>query len=123
MRRPLHSLGLAAALTLALTASLSATSPALAQSAAAKAAVDGGKAQGAVGEQADGFLALVSGGDPALGSAVEQINAGRAQAYQAIAAKTGVSPAAAGQATARELFGRLPPGQYYRGADGAWRRK
>ncbi len=123
MSQTFRSLGLAAAAALALTLSIAATSPAVAQSAAAKSAVDGGKAHGLVGEQADGYLAVVSDGDPGLRAAVEEINAGRAQAYQGIASKTGVSPAAAGQATARELFARLSPGQYYRGADGSWRRK
>jgi uncharacterized protein len=96
---------------------------AMAQSASAKAAVDQAKAQGQVGEQADGFLGVVGGGDPGVRGAVAEINAGRAQAYREAAARTGVTPEAAGQATARQLEARLPPGQYFRTADGRWERR
>lgn len=112
---------------LALAASLGAVSfgalPALAQSAAAKAAVDAGKAAGTVGEQADGFLGVVSGGDAALRAAVAEINAGRAAVYKDTAAKTGVTAEAAGQATAKQLYGRLAPGQYWKPLNGGWTKK
>ena len=110
---------------LALAASLGATValPALAQSAAAKAAVDAGKASGTVGEQADGFLGVVSGGDAATRAAVAEINTGRAAAYQDRAAKSGVSPDAAGQATAMQLYARLAPGQYWKPLGGGWTKK
>jgi uncharacterized protein YdbL (DUF1318 family) len=109
----------------ALTISLSlAAGAASAQSAGAKAAVDTAKAQGVIGEQGDGYLGLVGGSaDPATKSAMAEINAGRAQAYQAIAAKTGVAPDAAGQATAQQLFDRLPSGAYYKPLGGNWTRK
>ena len=109
------------ALTLALSL---AAGGAMAQSAAAKAAVDAAKAQGAVGEQGDGFLGLVTGSaDPAVKVAVAEINAGRAQVYKDIAAKTGVTESAAGEATALQLFAGLPTGYYYRPLGGAWTRK
>ena len=98
--------------------------PALAQSASAKAAVDRAKAQGVVGEQADGFLGFVSGGgDVALHGAVAEINAGRAQAYREAAARSGVSADAAGQATARQLESRIPAGQFFRTSAGAWEQR
>jgi uncharacterized protein YdbL (DUF1318 family) len=100
-----------------------AASPALADVASSKAAVDAAKAQGVVGEQADGFVGIVSGGDAALRAAVAELNAGRAAAYRDAAAKTGVTPDAAGQATARQLIARLPAGQYYKGDGGAWTKK
>ena len=109
---------------LALAASLGAVAlPVLAQSAAAKAAVDAGKASGTVGEQADGYLGVVSGGDAALRAAVAEINTGRAAAYKDIAAKSGVTPDAAGQATAKQLYARLAPGQYWKPLDGGWTKK
>lgn len=111
---------------LALAASLGVVTiaaPAFAQSAAAKAAVDAAKASGTVGEQADGYLAIVSGGDAALRAAVAEINTGRAAVYKDIAAKTGVTPEAAGQATAKQLYGRLAPGQYWKPLDGGWTKK
>ena len=109
---------------LALAASLGAVAlPVLAQSAAAKAAVDAGKASGTVGEQADGFLGVVSGGDAATRAAVAEINAGRAAVYKDTAAKTGVTPEAAGQATAKQLYARLAPGQYWKPLGGGWTKK
>ena len=110
---------------LAAAASLmvAAAQPVLADIAASKATVDAAKAQGKVGEQADGFLGVVSGGDPALQGAVAEINAGRAAAYRDTAAKTGVTPEAAGQATAQQLFGRLAAGEYYKPAGGGWTKK
>jgi uncharacterized protein YdbL (DUF1318 family) len=111
-------------IALALFAGLAVASPALAQSAAAKAAVDAAKAQGVVGEQGDGYLGFVSGqGDASVKAAVDEINAGRAKAYQDIAAKSGASPEAAGQATALQLFAKLPAGYYYRPLGGAWTKK
>lgn len=109
---------------LALGLSLAAVSaPAFAQSAAAKAAVDAAKAAGVVGEQADGYLGIVAGGDAALRASVAEINTGRAAAYKDIAAKTGVTAEAAGQATAKQLYSRLPPGQFWKPLDGGWVKK
>lgn len=96
---------------------------AVAQTSADKAAVDSAKAQGIVGEQADGFLGVVSGGDGAVNAAVAHINEGRAKAYAGIAAKTGVSVGQAGEATAAQLIAKLPPGAYYKPVGGGWTRK
>ena len=98
--------------------------PASAQSDAAKALVDTAKARGLVGEQGDGFLGFVMPpADPALAAAVAEINAGRAQVYRGTAARTGVTPDAAGQATAQQLFARLPAGQYFKPLNANWVRK
>ena len=112
-------------LLLALTLGLSlAAGGVAAQSAAAKATVDAAKAAGSVGEQGDGFLGLVTGAaSDSVKQAVEEINAGRAMAYKGIAAKSGVSEVAAGEATAQQLIARVPAGQYYRPLGGAWTRK
>ena len=95
----------------------------LAQSAAAKAAVDAGKAAGKIGEQGDGYLGFVGGSDPALASAVAEINAGRSKADADIGAKTGTSAAAAGEATAKQLIANMPGGQYYKALGGSWTKK
>jgi uncharacterized protein len=98
--------------------------PATAQTAAQKAAVDAAKAAGQVGEQGDGLLGFVTPAtDPMLAAAVAAINAGREQVYRDIAMKSNVTPAAAGQATAEQLFARLPPGQFFRPLNGNWTRK
>lgn len=118
-------LGLAGAAALAGAAGSMALAPtvAVAQSASAKAAVDAGKAAGKVGEQGDGYLGFVAGSDPSLASAVAEINAGRTKAYADIGAKTGVSPAAAGEATAKQLIAGMPSGQFYKPLGGSWTKK
>jgi hypothetical protein len=106
----------------ALLPSLS--TPVLAQSAAAKGAVDAAKARGVVGEQGDGYLGFVTPStDPMLAAAVAEINAGRMQVYRDTAMRTGVTPEAAAQATAQQLFSRLSAGQYFKPIDGNWVRK
>src|SRR6185503_9681242 len=98
--------------------------PATAQTPAQKSAVDAAKAAGTVGEQGDGYLGFVTPStDPMLAAAVAAINAGRKQVYQEIAMKTNVSEQAAGEATAQQLFTRLPSGQYFRPLNGNWTRK
>jgi len=109
------------ALGLSLTAAGATLS--LAQTPGAKAAVDAAKVAGTVGEQADGYLGIVSGADAALRASVTEINTGRAAAYKDAAARTGVTPEAAGQATAKQLYARLAPGQYWKPLDGGWVRK
>src|SRR5690606_11895472 len=106
----------------ALAAAVSLSGAAMAQSAQSKALVDTAKSQGVVGEQADGFLGFVGGGgDAAVRAAVAEINAGRAQLYRDVAARNGVTVAAAG-ASAFEQVARtkLKPGEYYRQPDGGW---
>ena len=120
-RRVLLALGVLAAATPTLAAG-----GAIAQSstAADKAVVDQAKSAGVVGEQGDGFLGFVtSAADDKVKAAVANINAGRSQAYRDIAAKSGVTGVAAGEATAQQLIARLPAGQYYRPLGGAWTRK
>jgi uncharacterized protein YdbL (DUF1318 family) len=97
--------------------------PAWAQS-AAKATVEAAKAAGKVGEQADGYLGLVTGSaSPDIGAAVAEINGGRAAVYRETATKTGVTVEAAGQATAAQLLARVHTGQYYRPLNGTWTKK
>lgn len=94
-----------------------------AQTSADKAAVDAAKAQGLVGEQADGYLGVVKGSDPALAASVTAINKGRAQLYASIAAKTGVSVAEAASAAGAQLVAKVPAGQFYKTVAGGWARK
>jgi uncharacterized protein len=105
----------AAALTLA--------SPAFADLASDKTTVDAAKAAGKVGEQADGYLGVVSSADASVSTAVDDINAGRRAVYSQTAAKSGVTPDAAGQATGAQLIAKTPPGQYIKPMGGAWNRK
>lgn len=96
------------------------SSPALAQ---ADAAVEAARTRGEVGEQADGYLGLRSGGGD-LKSRVDQINIKRRAIYTDLAAKRGVSVADVGAATACELFGsRVAPGEFYKDESGAWQQR
>jgi uncharacterized protein YdbL (DUF1318 family) len=99
------------------------TMPAFADLASDKAAVDAAKAAGTVGEQADGYLGIVSSADGAVTAAVNEINNGRRQVYSQTAAKSGVTPDAAGQATGAQLIAKVPGGQYFKPLGGAWTKK
>ncbi|MGN6148377.1 MAG: DUF1318 domain-containing protein, partial [Rhizomicrobium sp.] len=82
------------------------------------------KAAGTVGEQCDGYLGYVSGSaDAATTAAVTEINAGRAEVYRQTAAKSGVTAAAAGQATGTQLLAKVPSGQFYKPLGGSWTKK
>src|SRR5258708_40118010 len=97
--------------------------PAFADLASDKAAVDAAKAAGVVGEQADGYLGIVSSADGTVTAAVNEINNGRRGVYAQTAAKSGVTPDAAGQATGAQLIAKVPGGQYFKPLGGAWTKK
>ena len=125
-----RNLMIAAALTggALAVAALPAAAHAIAQAAsanAAKATVDAAKAQGIVGEAADGYVAirLEAQATAEIRAAVAQMNAGRAQLYAQAAQRTGVQTAAAGAASFNERFGDIPAGQWWRDTSGAWQRK
>lgn len=115
-----HDLSIAAAVLAAL-----ALAPAAAVAMDSKAAVDKAKAEGLVGEQADGFLGFVKpSNDAALKAAVADINQGRAALYRQAAAKNGVPVEAAGAAAYTSVVqAKLKPGDYYKPAGGGWMRK
>src|SRR3954471_11614988 len=96
------------------------SAPAFADLAADKAIVDAAKAAGTVGEQADGYLGIVSSADGTVTAAVNEINAGRRQVYNQTASKSGVTPDAAGQATGAQLIANTPAGQYIKPLGGGW---
>jgi len=104
-------------------AALLLATPAFADLASDKAAVDAAKAAGTVGEQADGYLGIVSSADGTVTAAVNEINAGRRQVYTQTATKSGVTPDAAGQATGAQLIAKTPAGQYIKPLGGAWTKK
>ena len=105
------------------SAALLLATPAFADLASDKAAVDAAKAAGTVGEQADGYLGIVSSADATVTAAVNEINAGRRSVYTQTASKSGVSPDAAGQATGAQLIAKTPPGQFIKPIGGAWTKK
>ena len=107
----------------AAMALLTLSTPAFADLAADKVTVDAAKAAGKVGEQADGYLGIVAGADGTITAAVNTISAGRREVYSQTAAKSGVTPDAAGQATGAQLIAKVPSGQYIKPLGGAWTKK
>ena len=96
-----------------------------AQTAQDKALVDAAKGRGEVGEQADGFIGVRTSTSAEVRAAIAAMNAGRAQVYREAAKKNGVTPEAAGPAAfkAEILPNRIRAGEYYRDADGSWKRR
>lgn len=98
---------------------------AVAQTSAQKALIDSAKADGVVGEQADGFLGFRSASsDSALQAAVSTTNAARRSAYAQSATGAGTSAEVAGARMFETLIlPRMPAGQWYKNAAGQWVRK
>ena len=81
------------------------------------------KAQGLVGERADGYLQVMNAGAPGdVKQMVDSINAQRRAAYADIARKNKVSPEQVGRLTAPKAFNESPPGTFIETAQG-WKRK
>jgi hypothetical protein len=125
MRTILKALFAATVIGAATISAAATATPAAADVAASKALVDAAKAKGVVGERANGYLGfVVTSSDAALKAAVDEINAGRHDVYAQAAAKNNVSVDAAGQsAFTNVIFPKLPAGQYYENAAGAWVKK
>lgn len=77
-------------------------------------------AAGQIGEQADGYLAVVGAG-AGLASTVSAVNIQRKKAYSDAAAAQGATVEAMGVAGGCNQIRRLPAGAKYRLAGGAWR--
>lgn len=98
-----------------------AATAAFAQTGAQKALVDAAKADGAVGEQADGYLGVRTSVDAPTRQAVTVTNSARRQAYASSAADTGVTAeVAAARMFESLLLPRVSSGQWYRNAQGQW---
>ncbi len=106
----------------AAAAALGLAGAAAAQTGAQKALIDRAKAEGVVGEQADGYLGFRTGSsDASLRAAVEATNAGRRSAYARGAAEAGTSADVAGaRMFESQLLPRIQSGQWYRNAQGQW---
>src|SRR3546814_5312536 len=82
---------------------------------AADPVVEQARAQGVVGEQADGYLGFAKSAAGDLKSRVDAINIKRRAFYTDLAAKRGVTVQEVAAATACELFQtRVVPGEAYR---------
>jgi len=81
------------------------------------------KAQGLVGEQADGYVGVVGSGPPEARALAKNVNAERRNEYQAIAKKRSIETKAVAALAGKKLVQRTPKGQYVRGTDGRWVKK
>ena len=82
------------------------------------------RATGMVGEQADGYLGLVGSASADIRARVDAVNIRRRARYTERAAARGATIEEFAASTACEIFAsRVLPGQYYRLADGVWRRR
>ncbi len=111
-RRPRRALLLAAVLAFA-----GAFVPAFAVS------LDQVKAQGLVGEQANGYLGIVAGAGTDVQALVADINGKRKQEYRAIAQRNNATIEAVEALAGKTAIERTPPGQYVRLPSGQWRKK
>ncbi|SDP14754.1 YdbL family protein [Pseudomonas jinjuensis] len=87
----------------------------------AMSALGGAKAQGLVGEQADGYLGVVSSSGQAADIAA-QINAARRAEYQKVASQNGAKLSDVEALAGKKAIERTPSGQYIQ-VGGKWVRK
>ena len=101
---------------------VAAAGAAFAQTAQQKAMIDAAKAQGTVGEQADGYLGFRQpSSDPALTQAVTVTNSARREAYANTARTAGTTTdVAAARAFETIVLPRISSGHWYRNAQGQW---
>jgi uncharacterized protein YdbL (DUF1318 family) len=82
------------------------------------------KADGYIGEQANGYIGLVRQDVPAdIKKLVKDTNAKRKAGYQKIAAKQGTSLAEVEKVGGNNAIGKTRSGNYIRDASGVWRKK
>jgi uncharacterized protein YdbL (DUF1318 family) len=82
------------------------------------------KAQGYVGEQANGYLGLVKSGAPAnVKALINDVNAKRRQEYQSIARRNNTELNVVEALAGKKAIERTPPGQYVRLPSGKWVKK
>jgi uncharacterized protein YdbL (DUF1318 family) len=82
------------------------------------------KADGLIGEQANGYIGLVRQDVPAeIRKLVDEVNAKRKAGYQEIASKQGVSLESVELVGGNTAIEKTLPGNYVRDANGVWRKK
>lgn len=82
------------------------------------------KADGLIGEQANGYIGFVSQDVPAdVKKLVEETNAKRKAGYQKIAKKQGTTLSEVEKVGGNTAFEKTLKGNYYRDASGVWHKK
>jgi uncharacterized protein YdbL (DUF1318 family) len=86
--------------------------------------LDQPKADGLIGEQANGYLGLVSqGASPDIKALVRDVNAKRKTRYQSIAKKQGVSLSEVEKVGGATAIEKTLRGNYIKDSSGRWRKK
>lgn len=94
---------------------------AMAQTPAQKSLIDAAKAEGSVGEQADGYVGVRTSVGPDVQAAIAATNSARRSVYAASARDVGTSTeVAAARMFESQLLPRISTGQWYRNAGGQW---
>ena len=86
-------------------------------------ALDDAKAKGLLGEQADGYLGVVTGGNAQASALAADINAKRREKYQSLAAANQISLSDVEQLAGAKAIEKTPPGQYIKMPGGDWQKK
>ncbi len=92
---------------------------------AANPVVESAIAAGTVGEQADGYLGVVSNKsvDAQTKRTIDEVNIKRRAAYTQLAAQKGVTVDQVAAVVAEKQVDKLPSGAYFQDASGVWKRK
>lgn len=86
--------------------------------------LDSAKAQGLVGERADGYIGAVTSAPSAeVVSLIDSINRQRKTVYQQTAAGNGQTLSVVEKLAADKLKARLASGQFYMDGSGSWKKK
>ena len=85
--------------------------------------LEGARVQGLVGDQADGYLGVVSSAGSSYAQQVAQVNAARRQEYTKVAKQQGTSVEAVGAIFGAKLWQQTKSGEYFRDASGRWVKK
>ncbi|WP_031519296.1 YdbL family protein [Siccibacter colletis] len=84
--------------------------------------LDEARQQGRVGETLSGYIAPLKQ-DSDTQALVKQINAARAESYQALADSNNIAVDDVARMAGQKLVARAQPGEYVRGINGKWLRK
>ncbi len=80
------------------------------------------RSQGIIGEQSDGFVAVLKANPEAIKLAGE-VNAARKQEYQRISKENGQPVDVVGKVAAVEIIKKLPAGASYQSDNGSWKQR
>jgi uncharacterized protein len=84
-------------------------------------AYEAARADGAIGEKPDGYLAVISGGDAQLQRLVSDINLKRKQVYTDRAAAENSTVEQFAFTAGCNTIARTKPGEKYQAPDGSWK--